>query len=873
MTMERLMLDRALLRKMTEHAGREAPLEACGIVSGKGLRGEAFHPMTNADHSAEHFSMEPREQFVVARRLRALGHEILAIFHSHPATPARPSEEDIRLAATPGVVYLILSLAGAEPLLKGFWIDGLQVTEVPVEVEPEALLRLPAAAHADVADYRRRVEEYLGGATSPLAFRAYRVPMGVYEQRQTGRFMVRVRIGAGLALPGQLRRIAELSQAHGNGVAHVTTRQDLQIHDVGLADTATVQEKLLEVGLSARGGGGNTVRNITACPRSSVCPKAVFDVAPHAIALAEQLLADRSSFNLPRKFKIAFSACADDCAFASVNDVGLFAHERDGRRGFAAYAGGGLGPKPRAGVLIEEFVSEDEVFEVAEAVRDLFDQLGDRADKHHARLRYVVGRLGDAGFIQAYRERREAVRVRAAGRTKPSVRSLAAYFPEDPAGTNGLTPPGALVDLQAGKCTVELRLSHGQISARGLSGVADVSERLGAGVVVTTQDQNLLLPGITISRVAEVREALGALGISLGGGGPKLVACAGASTCKLGLCLSPALADELAPRLREFTVGGVVPSTIRISGCANSCGNHSIAELGLVGTTRRHQGRLLPCYEVVTGGAVTEGHARLAERVGVVPARSVPELLVRVLTGGELRVLVDQYAKIPERLPEQYFVDFGANEPFSLEGRGPGECGAGVLDIVRADLEEARAALATGGEPTEGVYRATVASARALLPIFGLEAKKDREVFEFFSERLIEPGWVKAEARNLIDAVVDWRLGDLDSLDDWAAAAKDLSLDGQLEFRVPKLGGKTERRAPEAPKPKELDLTGVACPMNFVRAKIALEKMPIGATLEVLLDDGEPIRNVPASLTGQGQEVLAVSPEGGQFRVRVRRAK
>jgi sulfite reductase (ferredoxin) len=744
------------------------------------------------------------------------------------------------------------------------------------------ILRLPGSVHADVGDYRKRAEEYLGGATSPLAFRAYRVPMGVYEQRQTGHFMVRVRIGAGLILPGQLRRVAELSQGYGNGVVHVTTRQDLQIHDVALADTAMVEEKLLEVGLSPRGGGGNTVRNITACPRSSVCPKAVFDVAPHAIALAEHLLGDQSSFNLPRKFKIAFSACADDCAFASVNDVGFFAHERAGRRGFAVYAGGGLGSKPRVGVPIEEFVAEDEVFEVAEAVKDLFDQLGDRSDKHHARLRYVVGRLGDAGFVRTYRERREAVRVRAGTRTKPSIRSLAAYFPEDPTGTNGSTPPDALLDRQAGKCTVELRLPHGQIPARNLTSVADIAERLGAGMVATTQDQNLLLPGITASRVEDVREALGALGLPPAGGGPKLVACAGASTCKLGLCLSPALADELAPYLRELTVGGAVPSAVRISGCPNSCGNHSIAELGLVGTTRRHQGRLLPCYEVVTGGRTTEGSARLAERAGVVPARSVPELLAKAFAGGDLRQLVEEYAKLPEHLPDQYFVDFGASEPFSLEGRGPGECGAGVLDIVRADLEEARAALATGGEGSEGVYRATVASARALLPVFGVEAKKDREIFEHFSQRLIEPGWVRSDTRGLIDAVVDWRLGDLESLDAWLEATRILcdrvqelfqSLDGQLQFRAAKLEGQAQTSAPTRPKPKELDLTGVACPMNFVKAKIALEKMPIGDTLEILLDDGGPIRNVPASLSQQGQDVLAVFPEGGQFRVRVRRAK
>ena len=128
----------------------------------------------------------------------------------------------------------------------------------------EPILHIHESIKEDTLGYRSQVKKFLEGQTSPIAFRAYRVPMGIYEQRTTGKFMVRIRIGAGLVLPHQLERIAQLSKTYGNGIVHITTRQDIQIHEVDIEDTPDVLERLLDAGLSPRGGGGNTVRNITA---------------------------------------------------------------------------------------------------------------------------------------------------------------------------------------------------------------------------------------------------------------------------------------------------------------------------------------------------------------------------------------------------------------------------------------------------------------------------------------------------------------------------------------------------------------------------------------------------------------------------------
>ena len=124
-----------ILDQMIAQARAEAPVEACGILAGTDGKTEKFYAMTNADAAADHFMMEPVEQFAVVKKMRSDGVEMLAVYHSHPESPARPSAEDIRLALTPGVVYVILSLQdGDNPVVKGFTIEGGDVTEVPVHV-------------------------------------------------------------------------------------------------------------------------------------------------------------------------------------------------------------------------------------------------------------------------------------------------------------------------------------------------------------------------------------------------------------------------------------------------------------------------------------------------------------------------------------------------------------------------------------------------------------------------------------------------------------------------------------------------------------------------------------------------------------------
>ena len=736
----------------------------------------------------------------------------------------------------------------------------------------EPILHIPQSVQEDTLGYRSRVKKFLDGQTSPVAFRAYRVPMGIYEQRTVGKFMVRIRIGAGLVLPHQLERVAQLSKTYGNGIIHVTTRQDIQIHEVDIEDTPDVLEGLLEAGLSSRGGGGNTVRNVTACPEAGVCQEEEFDVAPYAIAAAEYLLQDRSSFNLPRKFKLVFSGCSKDCAFASIADLGFFAHMKNGVKGFSVYAAGGLGSNPAVAAKIEDFIEAEEIFEVAEAIKKLFDKYGDRANKHKARLRYVLARVGIEEFIKLYRAQRDILKTEGLPYTVPKIRDISSVYkvPEKPV-------------------TVRLRLKNGDIPADDLNKVGQIAAKYGQGLIRTTQLQDLLITGIGEEDIDKVHSELKKLSIDVfGDGSSKIVACAGASTCKLGLCLSRGLADAISNKLSHNGFSADLPeTTIRISGCPNSCGHHCIASIGFQGKAKRVNGKLMPCYDVLVGAQTVEGDAHLGKRIGTVPAKKIPELLAEAFDAGEIKEekltnLVGKYSDFSsEQFPDDYYYDYGSNEPFSLAGRGPGECGAGVTEVIKLDIDEAKDALKSAPANSENIYKAVVAAARALMVTFGLEPKKDREIFAAFTKGLIEPGWVKPQTQQLLDDVIDWRMDDRESIEDLFSQAEDLtkrveelylSLDANLKFKIEPVAKKTNVDKSDADN-HVIDLRGVGCPLNFVKAKLELEKLDTGAILGVLLDEGEPVRNVPASFAEQGQEVLEVKNSGDHFCVKVRRKK
>jgi sulfite reductase (ferredoxin) len=378
---------------------------------------------------------------------------------------------------------------------------------------------LPKDAQADLNRFGQEIAKFERAETSAAEFRVFRVPRGVYEQRESDTYMLRARCPAGMVLPHQMRALAAASKRYGNGVLHITTRQDVQIHRVLLKDVHPALVELHAAGVSTKGGGGNTVRNITACCDAGVCTEEVFDPTPCAVAVTEYLLPDPLSYQLPRKYKIAFAGCAKDCAGALINDLGFVASQRGDTRGFAVYVGGGMGAISRVGELLEEFIPADEAHLTAEAVKRVFDQHGNRRNRHHARIRFLIEDIGLPRFRELYSAELQA--LRAAPTARLTVRPIAPAAPLHPAHATrpaaDFTPwhaRYAVPQKQAGYFLVHIPLFLGDIEADHFQQLAAIVAEHGEGVLRTTQQQNLVLRWIHQDELPELHARLQALGLA-----------------------------------------------------------------------------------------------------------------------------------------------------------------------------------------------------------------------------------------------------------------------------------------------------------------------------------------------------------------------
>src|SRR5206468_1977093 len=264
---------------------------------------------------------------------------------------------------------------------------------------------IPTAITEEIETFEAETNRMISGEIASDLFKPFRLQYGIYGQRQAGVQMVRIKIPFGGLTANQLRRIAELAERYATGVGHVTTRQDIQLHFVELTDVPTIMRGLAEVGVTTREACANTVRNVTACHLAGICQGEVFDVTPYAKTVALHLLRNPLNQSLPRKFKIAFSGCKQDCALTPIHDIGLLAARRDdGTIGFRMSVGGGLGSAPRIGQVLREFVPMDDLIPTIEAVIKVFDTLGNRKNRHKARMKFVIEKLGFEGFKRRWEE-------------------------------------------------------------------------------------------------------------------------------------------------------------------------------------------------------------------------------------------------------------------------------------------------------------------------------------------------------------------------------------------------------------------------------------------------------------------------------------
>jgi sulfite reductase (ferredoxin) len=637
--------------------------------------------------------------------------------------------------------------------------------------------KIPEILSSELDELNSYIARFRSGEIDAAALKVRRVPFGCYEQRTDGSFMVRIRTTGGALTPLQLRRIAELSAQYGSAAIHVTTRQEFQIHDVALENVLLVMRELLLVGLATRGGGGNTVRNVLISPDAGVGVDEVFDPSPCAFALTSRLIAESDSWMLPRKYKIAFSNSAADSSYAEFNDLGFVAQIRDGQKGFRVFVAGGLGTKPEVGHLLHEFVSTDDVYLIATAIKRLFDAHGNRKNRHAARLRFLWKTLGEVRFRELYEEYLRQVRAENPPalllEEVPNSSTIPNFAPELDDSPEFAQWKKSYVEAQSqqGLASVLVPIFLGNLKNEDAIKLADLLASFGDYVLRVSFGQNLRLRNIPENYLPNIFHLVRE--ITALSNGPRLlgnsIACTGADTCKLGICLSKGALGAVAERLQnsDLNLNQIADFRLNLSGCPNTCGQHMLADLGFFGNVGRKEQQMFPAYMVVAGAEIGAGKGRLARQIDRVNAHDLPEFVEEVLKlwlvkkdsfssfsayvdseGTQaIKSIADRFRKIPEFSEDKsYYYDWGAKESFSLVGKGAGECSAGLFDLIEVDLKSARVLReefrAGESQGAETLYAISLRSARALLITRGIEAPTDAVVFENFRKHFIQSGLI-----------------------------------------------------------------------------------------------------------------------------------
>ena len=567
---------------------------------------------------------------------------------------------------------------------------------------------IPATLSDEINELEAFVRRYLEGNTDAEVLKVRRVPFGCYEQRENGTYMLRIRCPGGALTPRQLRTIAVLSKTHGRNSIHITTRQEFQIHNLKLMDVVPIVRELLSVGLATRGGGGNTVRNIIVSPDAGISADEVFDPSPYVFALTSRLIAEPNSWTLPRKFKIAFSNSDSDSAYAQFNDLGFIASLKQGEPGFRVYVAGGMGARPEVGHALHEFIPADDVYNVAEAAKRLFAKYGNRKDKHTARLRFLWKELGEERFRELYEEELHQLRGEGVGAldlSEPRTHAASLAFSANADHSSAFQfwkKRYVVAQHQTGLCSILIPVFLGNLKNDDAITLALFLEPFGEDTLRATLEQNLRLRNIPEEYLGNVYAVVRR--ISDLSSAPALLAhekaCAGADTCRLGICLSQGALRAVKDKLigSGLDLDQISDFKLNLSGCPNTCGQHMIANLGFYGKVGRHGDRMVPAYGVVAGAVVGAGEARLARNMGQINSRAIPSFIEDILKiwiqkkarfssfaayidsegAHDIHAICERHRAVPNsELDDAHFVDWDAKQAFSLAGRRPGECSAG----------------------------------------------------------------------------------------------------------------------------------------------------------------------------------------------------
>lgn len=418
---------------------------------------------------------------------------------------------------------------------------------------------------------------------------------GLFLRNPTpGFFMIRVRMPGGRTNAEQVRALAHIAANYGNGLLDVTTRQQVQLRQIQIRDVPKIFSIMEEAGLTSLQTGMDNVRNVMTCPVAGLNPQEILDAAPVVAKVTQEILNNRRYSNLPRKFNVAITGCPDNCLHMETQDLALVPAIRETEvgsvRGFNVLAGGKLGSGGyRIASSLDIFVTPDEALEVCRALICLYRDEGPRENRTTARFAFLLEEWGEARV----RDEVEARMGRALSRAgsdarKPSV--------QDHVGIYRQTQPGLNY--------VGLKIPVGRLTAAEFLGIAQLAERYGTGDIRLSPAQTVIIPHVADRRLGDLTEdpllrsfAYNPSPIQKG-----LVSCVGNDYCNLAVIETKTRAKQTAAQLEAALGTDLKPITMHWSGCPAGCGNHLVADIGLLGKKAKVDGRVVDAVDIFVGG-------------------------------------------------------------------------------------------------------------------------------------------------------------------------------------------------------------------------------------------------------------------------------
>ena len=823
------------------------------------------------------------------------------------------------------------------------------------------MYRIPSTLNGDLDYTQSLIDQFKAGEIQAGQLKSNRVPMGIYEQRKNQHYMLRLRCAGGLVTPKQLAKIAFVGHQLSTSHLHVTTRQEIQIHNVDIEDAIPALKKLEKVGISSAGGGGNTVRNMMVDDRSGLTADEEFDVYPYVEELTSRLIAEKDSFTMPRKYKVAIDTSVATANYSYIADLGLQARIKDGQRGFRVLIAGSAASNAHTGWEVFDFLPEKDLYRAAKALKNWFHKYGNRRNRHKARMRYVFYKYGTEEAKRLYLEEFEELKKDGSIDFEAPALPLEHHKPNFP-------PLKAPTDFE----TWKRRYAHKQTNAEGLKEnlwyayiplrhgnnstdfFAEVAEYLGNygnDVIRFTKKEQIQVRNIPeeyLTNIYAFFKKLGVYQIDYPVVVTNLTCCTGADTCRLGICLPKGAIDGIAKQLlnSNLNLDAIPDFELRMNGCTNICALATWGDLGFSGRVGRVGDAPYPAYTI---WLPVKGKHEIDLQQGYIAAKKIPAFVEDYLRDviAEQANYADYYDYVAKRgvnivkeLIAKYkevapyseepdtFFDFGDDEKFSLIKYGKAECSAGLFDIIEIDQDTIRekrkeVELLMGNTP-QGVpadlqsdgkqatskiekllHDIVFSENRMLLVTRGLDPRTDEDVYNGFEKEFIAAGIIPQKFKVLTDKARNNEslIEQKPLIDELADLLNDLyqNMDDSLQFKLPAEKTPVEQVAEEktaeekapaeqvseekAPAEKasaaeetetivpdvKKDFRGVMCPMNFVKTKIALTPMQSGQILEILLDDGAPIENVPGSVKNEGHTILSTEKVENYWKVLIKK--